>query len=299
LDGLRRQTIRPERFEVHVVDSGADRTRALTEELARDWKGRLTYHDGGGGQGPGAKRNLGARQTSAPYLAFTDADCVPEPQWLEAGLAHLRGGASIVQGPTLTPNGSPPPAFSHAIFRPGPSPLFESCNIMFSSRAFDGAGGFSVDLFDATGSPLGEDTELAWQIRRARGKAVFEPRAVVRHSIRPESFAHHLRYEWQTRFFPRLVRRVPELRSEGLTAGVFLGRRSLHSWGALAGLALGRRNRCGYLLAAPYLLQLVRGAAATGDPAKATIVATGQLMADATRQAALIWGSLRYRSLVL
>jgi glycosyltransferase involved in cell wall biosynthesis len=297
LRGLMRQTIPEDRYEVHVVDTGEDGARDLVAELAKSWDGHITYHEAKG-RGPGRQRNLGIDRTSAPYLAFTDADCVPEPQWLEAGLAHLESGASIVQGPTLTLDGGPPPPFSHAIYTPGPSPLYESCNIMFDAEAVRRAGGFSVDLFEQTGSHMGEDTELAWGIRRANGQAAFEPRAVVRHVVHPPDFARHLRYEWQARFFPRLVKRVPELRSE-LLGGVFLGRRSLLACAALAGVALGSRRREAYALAAPYLIELARSAATAPQARSAVGVVARQAVGDAVREAALIAGSVRYRSPVL
>jgi glycosyltransferase involved in cell wall biosynthesis len=293
LRGLMSQSLPEERYEVHVVDTGEDGAGDLVAELAKSWDGRLTYHRAER-RGPGRQRNLGIERTSAPYLAFTDADCVPEPQWLEAGLAHLEDGASIVQGPTLTPNGEPPPLFAHAIYTPGPSLLYESCNIMFDAEAVRRAGGFSVDLFEQTGSHMGEDTELAWGIRRANGQAVFEPRAVVRHVIHPPDFAHHLRYEWQARFFPRLVKRVPELRGE-LLGGLFMGRRSVLTCAALAGVVLGTRSRWAYALALPYVLDIGRMAVTTRDPS----VAARQAVADAVREAGLISGSVRYRSPLL
>jgi cellulose synthase/poly-beta-1,6-N-acetylglucosamine synthase-like glycosyltransferase len=298
LRGLTAQTLSPDRFEVHVVDTGEDGARELVAERARDWGGRLVYHSATE-TGPGRQRNLGTERTGARFLAFTDADCVPEPQWLEAGLRHLHDGASIVQGPTLTPNGAPPPPFSHAIFRTGPSLLYESCNIMFRADAVRDAGGFSVDLFEQTGVHMGEDTELAWAIRRADGRAVFEPEAVVRHAVEPEDLAGQLRYEWQSRFFPRLLRRVPELRGEALIAGVFLGKRSVRYCGALAAVLLGRRTRWAYLLAVPYLAELARTAASAGEAGEAASAVTRQAAADATREAGLIVGSLRYRSPVL
>jgi glycosyltransferase involved in cell wall biosynthesis len=297
LDGLQKQTLAPESFEVHVVDTGEDGARLLVDERRVDWNGRLHYHEATR-PGPGRQRNLGAQHTRAAYVAFTDADCVPEPQWLEAGLPHLRAGASMVQGPTLTPNGVPPPPFSHAIFRTGPSTLYESCNLMLNADAMRRAGGFAVDLFEETGVHLGEDTELGWSIRRANGDAAFEPRAVVRHAIHPPDFARHLRYEWQTRYFPRLVRRVPELRAE-LPAGVFLGRRSVIFCGALAAFVLGRRSRWAYALALPYALDLARFAVQGGEPRGATIGLGKRVLSDLVREAGLVWGSVRYRSPLL
>lgn len=298
LEGLKRQTLSPQLFEIHVVDTGEDGTETVVVEHSRGWPGRVAYHRTDG-RGPGRQRNIGVDQAVTSFVAFVDADCVPEPAWLEAGLARLSDGAAIVQGPTTTPDGSPPPPFAHAISTNGPSPLFESCNIFYATDAFRRAGGFPVDLFDATGSHMGEDTELAWQVRRAGGRAVFEPRAVVRHLVIPADFGRHLRYQWQSRFFPRLVARVPELRGEILIGGLFLGRRSMRSCGVLAALALGRRTRLGYLLALPYLAHLGGIAARARSPRGAGVGVAKHGLADAVRQAALIWGSLRYRSPVL
>jgi hypothetical protein len=170
---------------------------------------------------------------------------------------------------------------------------------MFDADAVRQAGGFPVDLFEETGSHMGEDTELAWAIRRAQGRVAFEPRAVVRHVIHPPDFAHHLRYQWQARYFPRLVKRVPELRQEGLLGGWLLGRRSALACAALAGVVLGRRTAWAYALAAPYLADLARTAASSETPRGAAMLAARLALADLVREAGLVWGSVRYRSPVL
>jgi glycosyltransferase involved in cell wall biosynthesis len=298
LDGLFAQTLSPEQFEIHVVDTGDDSTATVVSERARRSPGRLQCHDAER-RGPGSQRNLGVTRTAAPFLAFTDADCVPEPDWLEAGLPHLRRGKAIVQGPTLTPDGSPPPPYSHAIYLRGPSPLFESCNIMYEAEAFGRAGGFSVDLFESVGSHMGEDTELAWRVLRAGGEVEYEPRMLVRHTVHPPDFAAHLSYEWQGRFFPRLVRRVPELRREFLTAGLFLSRRSMRFSAVLAAMALVPRSRLALALAIPYVAELARSARGAPTPRTAAGAIGKRLIADSVLEAGLIWGTARYRSPVL
>ena len=45
-----------------------------------------------------AARNAGLDVASAPILAFTDADCVPSPTWLESGLEALDPRIDIVAG---------------------------------------------------------------------------------------------------------------------------------------------------------------------------------------------------------
>ena len=298
IDGLRRQTLPAESFEVHVVDTGEDGTPELVAARAADWGGRLHCHVLAG-SGPAAKRNLGAERASAPLLAFTDSDCVPDPGWLEAGVGRLGGGAAIVQGPTLTHDGLAPPPFSHAIWIEGPSPLYESCNVMYEAAAFRAAGGFPDDLFAITDAPFGEDAELAWRVIRAGGTAAFEPGALVRHVVNPPDYRRHLRYQWQARFFPLLVARVPELRGELLAAGLFLGPRSLRFTGLLAGTALARRRPWAAALALPYLAQM-RGVAARAPTLRAASAGIAKrVIADSVREVALLWGSARYRSPIL
>jgi glycosyltransferase involved in cell wall biosynthesis len=42
-------------------------------------------------RGSYAARNAGIAAADAPVLAFTDADCTPDPDWLVEGLRHLHG----------------------------------------------------------------------------------------------------------------------------------------------------------------------------------------------------------------
>jgi hypothetical protein len=170
---------------------------------------------------------------------------------------------------------------------------------MYEAEAFRRAGGFSTDLFESEGVHMGEDTELAWRVRRDGGTVAWEPRAVVRHVVGPADFDAHLRYEWQARFFPRLVRRVPELRAEALTAGAFLSPRTLRLTVAIAGIAASSRTRWALPLVLPYLGEVAASAQAAPTPRSAVGAVARRLVSDGVREAALLWGSVRYRSPVL
>jgi glycosyltransferase involved in cell wall biosynthesis len=93
LDALAQQTLRREEFEVVIGDDGS--TDGSADKFSSD--------DGWVRVAPGpptnsyAARNRAARAARAPVLAFCDSDCVPDPDWLERGLAAL-GGAEIVAG---------------------------------------------------------------------------------------------------------------------------------------------------------------------------------------------------------
>ena len=78
LDALARQTIR-DRAEVIVVDDGPD---DATAAVASRYDVRLVRHPQN--LGLAAARNTGIDAATAPVVAFTDDDCVPADDWLEA-----------------------------------------------------------------------------------------------------------------------------------------------------------------------------------------------------------------------
>src|SRR6185437_16318128 len=49
-------------------------------------------------------RNIGIAASRAPIIAFTDADCVPDRQWLETGLERIEGArADLLAGGITIP----------------------------------------------------------------------------------------------------------------------------------------------------------------------------------------------------
>ena len=82
LDALAKQTVPREDFEIIVVDNDPAQHQPpslpLAVQCVRQPQG-YSY----------AARNAGARVARGDVLAFTDADCLPQPDWLAAGLATL------------------------------------------------------------------------------------------------------------------------------------------------------------------------------------------------------------------
>jgi glycosyltransferase involved in cell wall biosynthesis len=92
LDALARQTIR-DRAEVIVVDDGPD---DATAAVAARYDVRLVRHPHN--RGLAAARNTGIAAATAPVVAFTDDDCIPADDWLEALLEPYGDGEVVAVG---------------------------------------------------------------------------------------------------------------------------------------------------------------------------------------------------------
>lgn len=95
LNALAEQTWPMEGLEVIVVDN--DSQPALTSDQDYPFNLRLLKCLTPGSY---AARNLGAKNAKGKILAFTDADCTPSPNWLEAGAQALEAssGTELIGG---------------------------------------------------------------------------------------------------------------------------------------------------------------------------------------------------------
>jgi GT2 family glycosyltransferase len=81
LTALERQTFPREQFEIVVSDNASPvGEAAVTKVIAGRAKLIVTRE-----RGAGPTRNGGVSASTGAVLAFTDSDCVPEPQWLQEG----------------------------------------------------------------------------------------------------------------------------------------------------------------------------------------------------------------------
>lgn len=83
---LEQQTYAHDRYEVVVVDNGSDSEPAIST-VVNQFKRAIVVHE----LQPGsyAARNRGIESANGEVIAFTDADCVPTPTWLETGVKTL------------------------------------------------------------------------------------------------------------------------------------------------------------------------------------------------------------------
>jgi GT2 family glycosyltransferase len=192
LDALRRQVDRPDR-ELLLVESSGTRTR---EELTRRWPWARVLAPGARTL-PGHARNLALEHARGELLAFTDADAIPEPEWLDELERALRPDVAAVAGAVV--NGTPGSSVGTGGYllefaawlpgRPGVPLHGATCNLLIRRDVLTKLGGFRTDLWP------GEDTVLTFPLGE-RGRLVFAPRARVTHLNRtrfPDLVRHQYR----------------------------------------------------------------------------------------------------------
>lgn len=288
LEALAAQRLR-EPYEVIVVD---DDSSDQTATIAADAGARVVA---GPGRGAGPARSAGVAAARHRLLAFTDADCAPEADWLAAGLMALRDGAALVQGWVGPPAGAPVGPWDRTLYVSDAVGLFEAANLFLTREAFDIAGGFGVGI-EKGGRPFGEDVLLGWAVRRAGLATTFVPQARVRHWVFPRDLRGYLEERRRRELFAHLVRAVPELRETLLWRGAFLHRRDAMLLAALFGgtAALAARRPVLAVAVAPWALEVLADGRRLGAR-----LAAGAALADGWSLAFAARGSLRARTLVL
>jgi glycosyltransferase involved in cell wall biosynthesis len=284
LAGLSAQTRAP--HEVIVVDDGSsDATVAIAEASPV-----VTRVERARGEGPGAARNAGAAVATGDVLAFLDADCVPLPGWLAAGIGAL-DDADLVQGRTTPPPGEPLGPFDRTLWVTAPWGLFETANMFVTRALFDSLGGFEPWLSPARSKELAEDVWFGWRAVRGGARTAFCDEALVHHAVFERGPRDYVAERLRLRYFPAMAARIPELRGTFFHRRVFLTPRSAAFDAALAGLVVAAASRRPW----PLALALPYARIARRRPRAWPV----DVAADAVGLAALVAGSIRARSVVL
>jgi GT2 family glycosyltransferase len=137
-------------------------------------------------RGPGANRNSGARHARGEWLAFTDDDCLPEPQWLEAFVGALRPGTELYEGRTTCRAGIRRP-LDHSPVNENGGYLW-SCNMLVGRACYEKLGGFD----EAFPHAHMEDVDFRERALGAGYEFPFVRDAVVDHP--PRTFVTGLRH---------------------------------------------------------------------------------------------------------
>jgi GT2 family glycosyltransferase len=182
LAALERQSYPRDEFEIIVGDNNSPEGIAAVEAVAAG-RARVTKVVQ---KGPGPARNGAVELARGDILAFTDSDCIPEPDWLVEGVAALKrsdfvGGRMkvLVEDPR---NMTPAEAFESVfafdnrgyVERKGFS---VTANLFCPRSVFDAVGGFYTGVST-------EDLEWCHRARDAGYRIGYAPASVVGHPAR-------------------------------------------------------------------------------------------------------------------
>ncbi len=181
-------------IEIIVVDDGSpDATAATLPQVAG-----LRYHRRAANGGFIAACNDGAALARGEYLVFLNNDTVPQPGWLDALLATFEAepGTGLVGAQLLYPDGrlqeaggivfSDGRGWNYGRFEstrdPRYSYLRDADYLSGAAIAIPRALFFTVGGFDARYAPAYyEDTDLAFAVRAAGRRVLYQPAAQVVH----------------------------------------------------------------------------------------------------------------------
>lgn len=207
LDALSTQKTDRE-FEVIVVDDASnDDLSFITAKYAGHLRLQLLRLPKN--SGPGAARNAGAQAAAGEILLFTDADCVPAPDWLEKMLVTMAAPDIIgVKGVYQTFQNDLWARLAQLEFEERYEKLASHDEIDFidtycgayRKASFMAAGGFNPELRQ------NEDVDLAFRLKKTGARFLFAPEAKVAHTHREGWLAYASLKYWRGYWRMRIYR---------------------------------------------------------------------------------------------
>ena len=198
-------------YEVILVDDGSS---DQTGRIAREFAGvRVIRH--AGNQGLSVARNTGIEAACGEIVAFTDADCRTDEDWLYhlvGGL--LAGGFEGIGGHNLLPPEDSKVAAAVMVSPGGPTHVMltdhlaehiPGCNMAFYKWALVEAG-----CFDPLFRKAGDDVDLCWRLQQHGFKLGFSPAGFVWHYRRSTIQQYLKQQQGYGEAEALLVRRHPE-----------------------------------------------------------------------------------------
>jgi GT2 family glycosyltransferase len=210
-------------YEIILVDDGStDATPKIAQEFARVRYVHQPNH------GLSVARNTGIAAATGEVVAFTDADCRADADWLHFLIGDLLATGCVgIGGHNLLPPDDSRVAAAVLVSPGGPTHVMltdreaehvPGCNMAFYKWALDEIGGF-----DPVFRKAGDDVDICWRLQ-ARGHSIgFSPAGLVWH-YRRSTVTEYLR---QQRGYGEaeavLARKHPE-RFNVLGGGLWRGR---------------------------------------------------------------------------
>jgi O-antigen biosynthesis protein len=171
-------------YEVILVDDGSkDNTPEIAAEFPQIRYIRQTNH------GLSVARNVGAEHATGEIIAYTDADCVADPDWLRCLVQAMQSQqVDAIGGPNITPQSDGWGAQCVAVSPGNPSHVMlddcraehiPGCNMAFRREALLRLGGFDPQYRQA-----GDDVDMCWRLLDEGGSIGYASGGFVWHHRR-------------------------------------------------------------------------------------------------------------------
>jgi glycosyltransferase involved in cell wall biosynthesis len=309
LESLRCQTQDPTTFEVIVVDDcSTDDTPQLLSRMQKDFPCPLIVHRPERNAGPVVARNVAAAMARGKILVFTDSDCRVSRHWLEHACKGFERTPrpAFVAGAVLDKPEQPIRFFS----LPNgtglqENPVYPTWNIAYDRETFLKLGGFDVQAyFGNIGTrPIDcSDSDFALMVKRLGYPYVFDREMLAHHEVWTPPPTEWLAAHFRMMYIPALLKRHSELRGKIMHCGPFLNIDGalfhLAVFGIVGAVAI-------FPAAATLTIPLVVRIAARVRPwtlsrlHKALAQFILLLTSQAVQSSALLYGSIRMRTVVL
>jgi len=216
-------------YEIILVDDGSTDS---TPQIARTYPS-VRYLRHNENLGLSTARNTGIAAATSEVVAYTDADCRADEDWLYYLVVELLDDQYAgVGGPNFLPPEDSPVAAAVMASPGGPAPVMltdrqaehiPGCNMAFYKWVLEDLGGFDP-VFHAAG----DDVDLCWRLEQAGQKIGFSPAAFVWHYRRSTVRDYLAQQRGYGEAEALLVRKHPEY-FNSLGASLWRGRIYTHA----------------------------------------------------------------------
>jgi GT2 family glycosyltransferase len=224
LSALVRQTFPHDQYEIIIVDdAGSDDTRGLAENFSPQTPSmevqpvsrsgpeagccpRIRYAATTLTHGPAAARNLGWRMAHGEIIAFTDDDCLPEPDWLQEGVAALTDDFAGVSGKVIVPVSKHPSDYENNVAHLEQAE-FVTANCFYRRAALEATGGFDERFTMA----WREDSDIQFRLLTLGYLLGSAPTAQVVHPVRAAPWGVSIKEQRKSMYEALLYKKYPEL----------------------------------------------------------------------------------------
>lgn len=206
IEALLHQDFKPDQFEIIVVNN---RSTDNTQEIIDRYPVRSLYESK---RGPAAARNAGIRASTAKFIAFTDADCIPHDDWLSKLIFSMTDSVCGAGGEIVSyyEDDAVSTFIDQIVFRQRYNILQKSPpHITTANACYRRTSLEKIGLFDESFPfAAGEDRDLGERLAIAGEAFVFAEEAIVchKHPQTLEGFYHQRFRHASGQFYASLKR---------------------------------------------------------------------------------------------